>query len=197
MLHSLHDKLCHWDVAATDSIMMDRFWWPGVSSSVAQYVKTCDSCQRRQTPRHYKTPMSVYQSNIFGAFSIDFTGLFPTSVVGNRYLLVGAEHLTVWQVVAATRRATSETVIMFIKEKILVPFGPLGVVVSDNAACSTARALQALIEDWGSRWKTVLAFAPMSNGRAERMAGTIKKGVEKFVGSGSDGWDTAVQIVVF
>lgn len=49
----------------------------------------------------------------------------------------------------------------------------------------------------GSKWRSVLAYALMSNGRAERMVGTLKRAIGKLVSSNSLWWDFAVEEAVF
>ena len=53
------------------------------------------------------------------------------------------------------------------------------------------------MEEMNIDWKTVLAYAPMSNGRAERMVGTVKRGVSKTVLSSGEEWDSALWKVVY
>ena len=55
------------------------------------------------------------------------------------------------------------------------------VVISDNATCFTASVLDAFTARKGITWKTVLAYAPMSNRRAERMVGTLKRSIVKTI----------------
>lgn len=137
-IHHLHDTIGHWDVKATHYLIKDRFWWPGMPADVAHYVKTCHACQRMQTPERYRSNMFIPQSSLFDVYSIDFAGPFPETECGNRFLLVCVEHLTGWPIVLATKHSTAETVVNFLNKKIIPPFGPPGVVVSDNAACFKA-----------------------------------------------------------
>lgn len=76
---------------------------------------------------------------------------------------------------------TATTVIRFVEEELVHSFGPPKTIVSGNASCCTSEALQELITELGISWKTVLAYATMSNGRVERMVGTIEKSVDKIV----------------
>lgn len=94
VLYSLHHYLGHLDGFAAKKLILDRFWWLGVSGVVVQYVETCDACQIMQTPRHYKKSMYVLESNLLEFFSINFAGPFPKLVKRNRFLLVCVKHLT-------------------------------------------------------------------------------------------------------
>lgn len=102
---------------------------------------------------------------------------------GNKYLFVRVENLTACHIVVVTERATAKTVVDFLKEKIILRFGPLELLVSDNATCFVACAVQNFIQTIDIRWNTVLDYAPMFNGWAERIVGTINQSVANFVAS--------------
>ncbi len=63
-------------------------------------VRTCDECQKSKPYARYKTTQHQPVSGI-----LDFAGPLPLTAQGNRYLLVGVEHLTGWPVAAALPRA--------------------------------------------------------------------------------------------
>ena len=81
----------------------------------------------------------------------------------------------------ATVTWTAEEVLKFLNEEIIHCFGLPRVVVSDNATFFTASVLDAFMARNGITWKTVLPYAPMSNGRAERMVGTLKRSIRKTI----------------
>ena len=119
------------------------------------------------------------------------------STSGERYVLVGVEHLTSWPLGRATKTSSAEELIKFVKEEVLYSFGPLRTIISDNATCFTAKSLVKFARDNGIEWKRVLAYAPMSNGRAERMVGTLKKAVRKMVLGQGVSWEKSLPKVLF
>lgn len=197
IMASLHDDLGHWDAAATRSMIAERFWWPDMMKDIAHYVKTCGNFQKMGSTRLYTTSRFVPQSSLLDVFSIDFASPFPETTAGNKFLLVSVEHLTGWPIVSPTKLATAQTVLNFIKQKIIPPFGAPKVVITDNGACFTAQVLQSFMRQCGTSWRTVLAYAPMSNGRAERMIRTLKHGIRRVLANGSIDRDEAVHKVVF
>lgn len=76
--------------------------------------------------------------------------------------------------------STSDTVIYFMKTEVLYQFWPPRIIISDNATCFTTKKLQKFMKVNGTTWKTVLEYAPISNGRAERMVGTLKSAVKSW-----------------
>lgn len=192
VLKALHDDLEHWEAATTHTLVADRFCWPGVRGDVATYARTCDTCQRSRNPKPYKTVIRILQSSLFDVFSTYFAGPLPVTSQGSKYLLICVEHLTGWPIVKATSRATADVVRKFMETLIIPPFGPPGVVVGDSAACFTAGALREFMKYRVTTRKTVLAYAPMLNGRTERMVDTIKHGAGPLILQSGHEWDFLV-----
>ena len=119
------------------------------------------------------------QCTTFDTFSIDFAGPLPMSKEGNRYMLIAVGHLTKWPIAVATKTATTAEVIRFVNEEIIYSFGPPKTIISDNANAFTVTALVEFLAKSNIGWRTVLAYAPMSIGKAERMVGTIKRAIRK------------------
>ena len=116
-------------------------------------------------------------------FSLDFAGPLPVTQNENRYILVAVEHLTVWPIAMPTPTTTAAVVIDFVKRHIMHSFGPPCTIVFDNASCFLAHDLQAFMKKVVVTWKTTLTYALMSNGRAERIVGTLKRAISKMVSS--------------
>lgn len=69
-------------------------------------------------------------------------------------------------------------------------------VVSDNATWFTSKTLKEFIKARGTSWMTVLAYAPMTYGRAERMVGTSKRSAGRVVAKRKEQWDRAVHFAM-
>lgn len=81
------------------------------------------------------------------------------------------------------KTSTAKVVIEFMEGQVITPLMAHGKMVSDNAFCISARALQDYMECSGTILTKVLAYAPMSDGRAEKMVGTINYRVGNLVES--------------
>lgn len=107
------------------------------------------------------------------------------------------EHLTGWPIAYPTPTATASEVLDFVEKNIILPFGMPRLFVSDNGPCFTAWSLEVFMKENGIKWKTVLAYAPMSNGRAKRMVRTVKAGIAKMVFNQPTQWDLALDKVLY
>ena len=109
--------------------------------NVINYVKSCDWCQKAFPIPNYKTTLRLPILSLFSVFSIDFSGPFPGTSSGNRFVVVGVEHLTGWPIAIATGDSTAQVVLNFVKRDIMYCFGPPPTIVSDNATCFTTSAV--------------------------------------------------------
>lgn len=66
--------------------------------------------------------------------------------------------------------------------------------MSDNAACFGSNTLLQFMKKHKIDWQTVSAYEPMSNGRAERMVGTNKRGIGKIARNDRRRWNEAIPI---
>lgn len=146
---------------------------------LASYAKSCDPCLRMKKTAPYKTLLYSYypQSGLSDILSIAVAGLLSVTIKENWYLLVFSEHLSGWFIAKAAKFVTTEVVISFIENERVYPFAAQKTVVSNTAICLSARLLRKIIKRRGTRWHTELLYAPMSNGRTERMVKTIKRAV--------------------
>lgn len=201
ILKSLHDGLGHWDKTTTLELISDRIGWPSMRQYVEQYVETCTSCQKMNPLLKYLPSLSYPIRGLFDVFSIDFTGPLPKPFPrGPTYLLICVEQMTSWSIVKATKNATSDSVKEFMTVLIYQYEYPR-ILVSNNASCFTATGLVDFMKSNGTEWKTVGAYAPMSNGKAEIMVGIIKKAIGILVNGEPAQWSSkyisAVAIYLF
>lgn len=174
MVLFLRAELGLWNEIVTQTLGLDRLWLPRAHDEAIRYVKFFDVSQRMKRQKAYHTSSFVPQSSLFEVLLIDFARPFPAKKESHRFLLVCVEHLTGWSVIKVTRRATADEMQEFMETKAVPPFEAPEVVTSDNAMCFCAHQLRAYMKNCGTKWRTVLTYAPMSNKRDKRMMRTIK-----------------------
>lgn len=87
--------------------------------------------------------------------------------------------------------------VRFLNKKVIPPFRAPVVILSDNVACFRAQAVQDFAERRGTKWKTMSAYAAISNGMIERIVATIRKSFARLVTDSVVAWDTAATKAVF
>src|SRR3954454_18967594 len=95
MMHN-HPTGGHFGKDATYNKISARFWWKGMYKAIEEYIKTCDSCQRRGNKGGigYLNPIKVRKA--FERIGIDFIGPLERTRRGNKYILVVTDYLTKW-----------------------------------------------------------------------------------------------------
>lgn len=70
----------------------------------------------------------------FKKWGLDFIGpINSPSCAGHTHILIATDYFTTWVEAVAVRKNTTEVVRSFLKENILVRFGVLAKIVTDNA----------------------------------------------------------------
>jgi len=79
--------------------------------SIENYVKNCDSCQRRKGTGKFIAPLGEVEELLFPSqiTSVDVTGPYPTTPKKNKYLLTIIDQFTKYTEVFPIRNQTAET----------------------------------------------------------------------------------------
>lgn len=165
--------------------------------NIYKYVKGYDNCQRRKLIPKYHITLHLPISTLFDVISIDLAGPCPCTPSGKKFFLVAIEHLTGWPIAISTDEAAALTVIAFMRKEIIYNIFSPRFVFSDNATCFLATTLQIVMKEYETKWKAVLAYTSMSNGKAKRMVGTLKRAVACLITNGTIPSGEALYKVVY
>ena len=188
----LHDELGHRGRNETYRRMVERAWWPGISKSVADYVKTCDACQKRKTTqerevRHATVPRGILSKVHFDAVHIK-AGPYP-------YFISGRDDLTGWIEGRALRQLTSKAVAKFIRKEFLHRYGWFEQATVDGGGEFRGEVEDAL-RTAGVRRVVSAPYAPEGNARAERGHQEIIEGLAKITDTPAH-WHRYINAVLF
>lgn len=142
---------------------------------MSTFVKNCVGCQKSKPIPKYRTTLKLSLTGLFDTFSVDLTGPLSLGLNVETYLLITVERLKVWPVVKIGTRDTSYVVLSFVQEELLFSFCRPRYIVSDSTRCFIAYRNQDLRNTNEIIWKTVRQYAPICNGRRERLMRTIKQ----------------------
>src|SRR3954454_9242813 len=77
--------------------LRQKCYWPGMYHDIIHYVQTCVICQKRNKDRH---PFPISSSSIipqlFYHVGIDVLGPLPTTLQGNRYIILSVDLFSKW-----------------------------------------------------------------------------------------------------
>ena len=80
----------HMGVARTEERIRQRFYWPGIHTSVQTFIHNCHACAQRKIATHNnKAPRQhIKVGQPFTFWAMDYMGPLPETACGNRHILV-------------------------------------------------------------------------------------------------------------
>ena len=170
-------------------VLQSGFYWPSLFKDAHQFVSTCDKCQRMgNISRKDEPPMHpILEVEVFDLWGIDFMGPFPASY-NNLYILLAVDYVSKWVEAIPTRTNDAKVVAQFLRSNIFSRFGTPRTLITDNGTHFCNKVIDRVLQKYGVRHRTSLAYHPKSNGQAEVSNREIKYILEKTVNSSRKDW---------
>lgn len=180
-LQIFHDCLGHLNATSTAKMVAERYLRPHMSANVYQYFRYATFVSAWNESCHRSLAWQATDEPLWGVLErlrrIDQElqprdgAIHPGFCRAFHWLAdcEGYSRVIDWSCDGLHKRRVHCTV--WISET----------TVSDNASCFTSKAMKSFMGSNSIKWKTVLAYIPMSNSRPEQMVGTLKKSVERLV----------------
>ena len=170
-------------------VLQSGFYWPSLFKDAHQFVSTCDKCQRMgNISRKDEPPMHpILEVELFDLWGIDFMGPFPASY-SNLYILLAVDYVSKWVEAIPTRTNDAKVVAQFLRSNIFSRFGTPRALITDNGTHFCNKVIDKVLQKYGVRHRTSLAYHPQSNGQAEVSNREIKYILEKTVNSSRKDW---------
>ena len=196
-----HDSPCsgHMGIKRTLWRIGNSFFWPGMSSDVRHFCRSCEACLKtRPKGRTMKAPLQTVPliSVPFTKCAIDLIGPLPLTERKNSYILTMIDYGSRW-VEAVPLKITTSTVVA---EELLNMFSRTGIpkiLVSDGGPQFTSSIMEEILSIIGICHKVTSPYHPEANGLCERINGTIKSMLRKLGDDNPNSWDRLLQFVLF
>ena len=174
-------------------VLQSGFYWPSLFKDAHQFVSTCDKCQRMgNISRMDEPPMHpILEVELFDLWGIDFMGPFPASY-NNLYILLAVDYVSKWVEAIPTRTNDAKVVAHFLRSNIFSRFGTPRALITDNGTHFCNKVIDKVLQKYGVRHRTSLAYHPQSNGQAEVSNREIKYILEKTVNSSRKDWSKKI-----
>uniref|UniRef100_L7LW12 RNA-directed DNA polymerase n=1 Tax=Rhipicephalus pulchellus TaxID=72859 RepID=L7LW12_RHIPC len=202
VLRAAHDEPTsgHMGFSRTFQRTQDRFFWPKMRRSVSAYVASCERCQRYKRPT--SEPAGLLHpiappGSPFEVVGVDLLGPFPRSTNGNRWIIVGVDHLTRYAETAAIPAATATQVSHFMLSHIILRHGSPRVIISDRGRQFVADVVEDLLRLATSHFRHATPYHPQTNGLTERTNRTLVNMISMYVDSGHKTWDAVLPFITF
>ena len=185
----------HLSTEAMFNKIRDRYYWPQLYEDIRNYVKTCDSCQRRGRNKKYHPLHPIPVHSPFYQIGIDFVGPLPLTSNGNKYIIVAMDYLTKWPEAQAVTHANAEATANFLYETIICRHGCPQKILSDRGAHFKNQMIEKLMQKFQIKHLFSTPYHPQTNGLVERFNRTLCESLAK-LGEIND-WDKNIAPVLF
>lgn len=174
IISSLHSSAVggHSDAHATYQRIKRLFWWPGLKTQVAEFVKQCDICQHA---KHLNTPpVGLLEplpvpTGAWRDISMDFVEGLPLSD-GYIVIMVIVDHYTKYaHFVPLKHPFTAPTVARQFVDSVVKLHGMPHTIFSDRDRIFTSTFWKLLFQKLGTKLNYTTAYHPQSDGQTERV----------------------------
>jgi transposase InsO family protein len=183
VMREIHDGMGHRQLRTVIGYFTARYWVPAAAKLIETYIRSCETCQRYSRNNVLHAPgYSPRAVDIFAHWSIDFAGPFPEDMhTGARYIIIAVDFLTRWVEAKAVKSADAATASTFIYEDIVCRYGTPECLQSDNGTHFINEVIESLNKTLKIHHRRSTPYYPQSNGRVERVVGTLKANLKRAV----------------
>ena len=182
VLYYLHDQFGHQGRDRTTSLVKERFFWPGMSKDIEQWLANCGRCVRRKSPTNTRAPLcNITTSEPLELVCIDYL-LLDKCKGGFEYVLVITDHFTKYSIAVPTRNQTAKTTAEALFRNFIIHYGIPQKFHSDQGANFESKVIRELYDLLNISKSRTTPYHPMGNGQCERfnrtlisMLGTLKE----------------------
>ena len=193
IMFQMHNSLTagHMGTKKTKAKISRYYHWHQMREDINLYVKGCEICGADKKPsKNPRAPMgSLRAGGPWDTLAIDFTGPFPLTPRGNRFILIMSDHFTKYVEVFAVPDQTAETCASRILNDFVSHWGcPLS-IHSDQGAAFESKLFKDLCQMLDIRKSRTSARNPRANGQIERYNRTMLKMVRAYLAGEQANWD--------
>ncbi|XP_076060345.1 uncharacterized protein LOC143036674 [Oratosquilla oratoria] len=190
----------HLGVQKTLDKIIKYFYWPGIHRQVAQYCKTCETCQLVGKPNIVIPPAPLQPIPVvpepFTHVIIDVVGPLPKTKKGHLYMLTLMCTTTRYPEAIPLRSITARTVLPALT-KFFTLFGIPKIVQSDRGTNFVSNIFRQVMSLLGIKQYIASAYHAQSQGALERFHGTFKTMLAKYGHETGNEWDVGLPFLLY
>ncbi|KAI5751119.1 hypothetical protein M8J77_004425 [Diaphorina citri] len=178
-----------------------KYYWPTMLNDITNYIKSCESCQKRKVSRTGKQgllqPINVpITGKPMESVFIDFMGPINPKSKGCQYIIVLTDSSTKYVIAKAVREATAKVTADFLLN-VITTFGCFKELHSDRGSHFINETVRLLCKSLQIDHKISSPYRPQSQAYVERMNGVICDMISHYVNDQGSNWANVLNAVVF
>ena len=174
-----------------------RYFWPGMTTDIKQWVLSCDECASRSCYNLKKNPMQKYRVGApMERVAMDVMGPLPRTTQGNKYILVIGDYFTKWIEAFPIPNQEATTIAEIFTTQFVARYGAPLEVHSDQGRNFESELMKNVCRILGINKTRTTAFRPQSDGFIERFNHTLQQMISLFVNEQQTNWDQVLPLAV-
>ena len=199
-INGCHRDACHQGRDRTIAIATERFWWPGVRTSMINACANCERCHAFEGSDGKAPLKSIYATSANQLVHIDFTSMESEKELMKdpnvKNVLVITDHFTRYAQAFVTKDQKAETVARILYDRYISVFGAPEALLSDQGANFTSKVIAALCDLFAIRKLQTSPYHAQCNGQVERFHQTLSKMLGKVWKDRKEDWPQFLPQVV-
>lgn len=195
ILHDCHDATIagHLGVKKTVARIARSYYWRGLRRTVAEYIRTCDVCQRtkssNQVPYGLLQPLPVPEER-WEHVSMDFITPLPRTSRGNTGILVVVDRLSkMVHLIPTTSACTAPATASLYHDFVYRYHGLPSTIVSDRDPVFMSNFWKCLFSMVGVKLTPSSSYHPQTDGQTEIVNRKVEEMLRCYVDEQQSNWD--------
>lgn len=203
VLTMMHDSPYggHFGIKRTYAKIALRYYWRGMADDVAAWIAACPHCQQAKARRRNASAPVGHISpptHPFEMFSMDHIGpLRQTSVDHFQYVLVVIDHFSGWAATVPMVSISAANTARVLVEEIFLRYGFPRRLLSDRGSAFRNELMTEICRDARVQSLFTSAEHPQTNGKVERLNGTLKQIISTCADVFGQNWADALPFATF
>ncbi|CAF4027267.1 unnamed protein product [Rotaria sordida] len=202
LLKAYHDSpwAGHFGFRRTYLKLKNRYWWPNMKSIIKNYIQNCMLCQKFNIERRKSSGLLHPIESPCGPFQligIDYSGPFPITPQGNKYVLAITDYFTKWVIAIPLPNQTAQTTAEALYEHYICIYGVPMRILSDQGSHFNNELMVAFTQSLGCHHIKSTPYHPQTNGAIERFNSTFERQLAKLTDQQINDWDIHLKSITF
>ena len=192
-LRSYHDSVAggaHLGFERTYRSIQLKYYWPGMFQNVADYVRSCNECQRaKKSTQPNRAPLvNMPVTEPFSRLHMDILGPVTQTSEGYKYILLVVDSFSKWPEAFPLKTQDSKEIAKVLFSGIFCRYGAPHTIVTDRGQNFMSKLVTAVCEIFQVTRHFTSSYHPQTNATCERMNSTIAQCIRTYINKDQDNW---------